>query len=99
MDRMHNLFIAISKIRLIMQNFLNLVVWRLRYWTVTNCPCDKLNVWRVGHVTSWLAALCRGSITDTINYSQIFIYAVNVYCMIVKVLANYQRTYHQSTMY
>jgi len=37
----------ISKMLLIMQNYLNLVVWRVDYWILTSWPCDELVMWRV----------------------------------------------------
>jgi len=45
----------ISKIPLIMQNFLNFVVWQVDYWTVTSWLCDELAVWRVdcAELTVW----------------------------------------------
>ena len=36
-----------------MQNFLNLVAWRVHCWIVTSWPCDELAVWRIDCLTSW----------------------------------------------
>jgi len=45
----YGLFIAIAiwKIPIIRQNFLNLVAWRVHCWIVTSWPCDDLVMWQV----------------------------------------------------